>query len=247
MEFGQEIFELENDFGTNELDSFNFDITNFDTDNIFTSDKIETRYIKPPLSIDIKEKFVKYSYAEKLAKDITLKENERIYAIVNGSFVFGDLIEALAVTKNLKIKEMTISTLSLSQNNIDSLENLLVGSYIDKLNLIVSVYFYSHERNQLIQYAYDRLDIENKFQLSVANTHCKLCMFETTKQHYITIHGSANLRSSGNLEQIMIENNKNLYDFNYEIHQNIIEKFKTIQKPIRSKALWQAVQKNGVN
>jgi hypothetical protein len=223
-----------------ELDfNFEFDVNNFDLDNIINISENELRYIKPPLT-NIKSKYIKYQYAEDLAKVTKLQQNERLYVIVDGTFIFGDYLEALAVTKNIYFDELTISTLSLSQNNIDSLANLINGDYLGKLNLIVSDYYFSHERQKLIPYMYEVLDIDNKFQLAVCNTHCKIAMIKTGN-HYITIHGSANLRSSGNIEQIMIENNKELYDFNYEIHNNILNTYKTINKSIRNKKLWQVV------
>ena len=58
------------------------------------------------------------------------------------------------------------------------------------------------------------------------------------------ISGSANLRSSDNLEQISIEENEELYNFNIKIHDEIIKEFKTINKSIKTKRLWQVVAKN---
>lgn len=89
---------------------------------------------------------------------------------------------------------------------------------------------------------YEILDTANKFQLAVAGTHCKLTLIETHCGMKITIHGSANLRSSGNLEHICIEENEAMFDFNHEIHASIIEKYKTINKAIRHDNLWDAVK-----
>jgi hypothetical protein len=185
------------------LKDFKVNITDFSDIkiNLFgENSNFKSRYIKPPKTKEIKESRLKYSDALKLAKDISLKKNERYFFVVNGSFIFGDFIEALIVNNNWKIKSMTISTLSLSENNIDSLANLINGDYVDELNLIVSDYFYSHERHNLIPYCYKQLDLDNKFQLAVAGTHCKLCIFETYNNGYVVIHGSANLRSSSNME-----------------------------------------------
>jgi len=41
----------------------------------------------------------------------------------------------------------------------------------------------------------------------------------------------------------MIENNKELYDFNYQYQMEIIDKYKTINKSIYGRKLWQVVQK----
>lgn len=104
---------------------------------------------------------------------------------------------------------MTITTLSLSQNNIDSLHNLMEGGYIGELNLIVSVYFWAHEIHQLIPYIYRQLDINDRFQLCVGGIHTKTTQFETMGGRKVIIHGSANLRSSGSVEQFTIEENEN--------------------------------------
>ena len=55
------------------------------------------------------------------------------------------------------------------------------------------------------------------------------------------IHGSANLRSSGNIEQFMIEENEDLYDFNIEYQRRIIDTYATIKKEVGGVKLWQAV------
>jgi len=226
-------FQADFEFDSDAFSDFEID---FETENDF-----ETRYIKPPRTKEIPEKRLKYQNAEKLAKEIKLTEGSRYFAIVEGSFIFGDFIEAFIVLNNAHVKEMTISTLSMSQNNVDSLAGLLNGGYIERLNLIISDYFFSHERFGLIKYIYDKLDVDNKFQLAVASTHCKTCIFETEGGKKVVIHGSANLRSSSNIEQIVIEESKDLYDFNHGYQSKIIDVYKTINKSIRRKKLWNAV------
>lgn len=207
----------------------------------FYPKKPDSRYIKPKKCRDIPDKLLKYKNAELLANEILIDQDSRHFVILDGTFIFGDFIEALCVVKNYHVKEMLISTLSLSVENVESLRNLIAGNYVESLSLVVSDYFFSHERNNLIKLLYQRLDIGDKFQLSSASTHCKICQFETFCGLKIVIHGSANLRSSSNIEQIVIEESKELYNFNYEIHKSISEKYKTINKSLRNKQLWQAV------
>jgi len=137
---------------------------------------------------------------------------------------------------------MTISTLSMSENNVDSLKNLYLGDYLQELNIIVSDYFYTHERHDLVDYMYKELDVENKFQLSVARVHTKICLVETECGKKIILHGSANLRTSKNVEQLMIECDPELFEFNSIWHKEIIEKYKTINKTVGARDLWQAGQ-----
>lgn len=201
-----------------------------------------SRYINPPAAIEIDEKYLKYKNAEKLAKDIKIDKKSRYFVIIDGSFYFGDFIEALIVENDWNCLNMTISTLSMNQNNVDSLANLLQGDYVQNLNLIVSDYFFAHERNQLIPYIYQELDKDDKFQLAAAGTHCKLCIIETECGKKIIIHGSANLRTSSNIEQFVIEESEELYNFNHDFQNRIIEKYKTIKKSLRVGKLWDIIK-----
>ena len=85
---------------------------------------------------------------------------------------------------------------------------------------------------------YRKLDFGNKFQLSIASVHTKTAQFETLGGRKVVIHGSANLRSSGNIEQFTIEENPELYDFYDEHFTRIVDKYATIRKPIRGNSLW---------
>jgi len=198
--------------------------------------------MKPKYSPEIPEHKLKYKNAEDLAKDIKMEPDMRYYIIVDGTFIFGDFLEAVLVLNNIRVKSMTIATLSLSQNNIDSLANLIEGGFIEKLNIIISDFYYSHERNGLIPYIYDKLDKDDKFQMAVCSSHMKVNIFETASGNKVVMHGSANMRSSSNLEQIIIEENKSLYDFNNDLFSKIINKYHTINKSLRRKNLWETIK-----
>ena len=90
-------------------------------------------------------------------------------------------------------------------------------------------------------YIYAQLDKEDRFQLAVAGTHCKMCLIETMQGSKVVMHGSANLRSSGNMENICIEENETLYDFNFESQESILKEYSTIKKAMRHDVLWKAV------
>lgn len=217
-----------------------FDLNDADFGEEFEiAEKFETRYIKPPKAKKI-SRLIKYKYAEDLANEVDL--DARTFVVVNGTFIFGDFIEALVFKRNLRIKEITISSLSVSVNNIDSLVNIM--PFCDKINLIVSDYFYSSERRNTIEYCYQELDKDNKFQLAAATSHCKICIFETYCGKFVVIHGSANMRSSHSIEQFVIENDRELYNFNKEYQDSILDKFKTIDKKyIGKKEIWNTINK----
>lgn len=204
---------------------------------------IDTRYCKPPKCREIPDRMLKYEYAQDLAKDIEIEKGCRYFVLISGNFIAGDFTEAIIVKNNWHVKRLTISTLSLHQGNVDSLVNLIEGNFVDEVNLIVSDYFFAHERGQLVKYIYKELDRGNIFQFAAAGTHCKITTIETHCGLKVVIHGSANMRSSGNIEQIQVEESAELFDFNQRTFESIIEKYKTINKSVRRKELWPTVQK----
>ena len=233
------------DFGNIELPDLDLDLFAGPGDD--ADQRMETRYMKPYRPDTWQQHEIMYDNAQKLARELTIGEGERANVVVAGSFIFGDFIEAYLTSHNAKAIRMTISTLSLSQENIDSLQNLLDNGYLEHLDLIISAYFYAHERHALVPYLYEHLDHQNRFQLSVCGTHMKTVHFETTGGKKIVIHGSANLRSSANIEQFTIEENPALFDFYEDISQKIIAKFKTINKPIRVQPLWDTITRKTFN
>lgn len=227
-------FDLISDIGNFDIPEIDFGLFDFDPGEVANT---ENRYVKPKL-VPMNDEQVLYDNAIKLAKEIKLGKGDRYDCIVSGSFIFGDFIEAFMTHNNAKAVSMTITTLSLSQDNIDSLHTLLTHGYIDRLNMIVSDYFYSHERHALIPYIYRELDIADRFQLAVAFVHTKTVHFETLGGKKIVIHGSANLRTSGNCEQFTIEENPELHDFYEERFNPILERFATINKTAPRKTQW---------
>lgn len=235
----------------NELElNFDLNLEDFADNFIDLEATFSTRYIKPPKTSRTSERFLKYQNAQKLAREVDIDFGDRVFVVVDGSFYFGDYIEALLVEKKWQAQTLTISTLTLNENNVDSLYNLMKANYVKKLNLIISDYFYSHARHTTVKYIYEKLDFDNRFQLASASTHCKMAFFDTHLGHKVCTHGSANLRSSSNIEQFQIEENPALYDFNAEIQNKIIQTYQTInhdvddfknKKSVRRKKLWQSV------
>lgn len=206
--------------------------------------ELETRHIKPAYHKPVPQRMIREQYANDFAKSLKLERGMRVHAVVSGNFIFSHFIRALLMEHNIRATRMVISTLSMSQDCIEALRDVCDLGYCDRLDLIVSAYFYSHERHQLIPYLYESLDNDQstaEFQLAVAGTHCKTVLIETEGGSKLVIHGSANLRSSGCLEQFSIEENPDLFDFHMGYSERILETYKTIRKEVRMAKLWEAV------
>jgi len=204
------------------------------------------RFIEPHGCESMDEWRVAYKNADALAEKLSESKFHagfRAFCILSGRFIASDLIEALCVRNDWLVEDMTISTLSMSQDNIDSLKNLLKGDYVRSLNIVISDHYFQHERGNggMVPYLYETLDYEDRTQIAVAAVHTKICMIRTACGKKIVIHGSANLRSSDNIEQIVVEHSPELYDFAHGVHAQIIERHKTINKSVRGNELWQQV------
>ena len=233
------------DFKIGQLEIDDIDLGDmFDVESEDKSYKIvKNRYMKPKLFRNAKS--VKYKRASDFAKEVSsdIFKGESIYAILAGNFIFGEIVEALLEqSPNEFIEELTISTLSMSIENVASLRNIIEMKQAKTINLIISDYFFAHNREN-IKVIYEELDVDDNFQLAVAGSHTKIMLLKMKTGQKIVLHGSANLRSSSSLEQVMIETNEHLYDFNYEWHKAILDKYATINKSIRGNKLFETIKK----
>jgi len=235
MDFDSMDFSIEEDDGAENFWG-DVDFSNTFSDQIAAVE--DTRYIKPTRQ---RPAPVKYEHAAQLARDLKITDECSYFAIVSGNFILGDIFEAIAVEQQIQYQRLDISTLSMSYDNVDSLRNLQMHNYVKQINLIISDYFFAHERGGTVKYIYEELDRDDAFQLAVAGIHTKITSFTTQTGLKIVIHGSGNLRSSRNIEQISIEHNPELYDFITDYNDRIIEKYKTIRKGIRADKLWNVI------
>jgi hypothetical protein len=200
-------------------------------------------YFTPKPNLGLQDHQIKIDNAIKLAREVILSKNKRYFVLLSGNFEFGDFIESFIMLKGLKVKELTIATLSLGKNNIDSLANLLHSKNVDKINLLVSDYFYSHNKKTSVPYIYKELDFNNQLDFAVAGSHCKITLIETHCGKKVVMHGSANLRSSSNIEQVVIEHDEELFDFNKNYLSLVFKEYSLINKSLRDNKLWQTIMK----
>lgn len=228
QEYDQNVFDIDFDL--------DFDLSDFDLIDAMTADightpEAQERILRPRIDKNEILHHVMFANAEEFAEQIDLSPNARTFAWLSGNFVFGDIIEALITRRRVGIKRLYISTLSVSQENIDSMKNvmLLMRDELEKIVLVVSGYQYSHEKYNLVPYMYRELDDEsNRVQIAFGGWHTKIIAIETVLGNTLTIHGSANLRSSNSIEQIMVETSRDLFEFNANIMDGIAQRFGTI-------------------
>ena len=196
-------------------------------------ESFKARYHKPKKHRETPDKYINFDNAVQCASNIDF--DTRTICFTPGTFIFGELPEAICYRYNLSVSEMYISTLSLSVYNIQSLKNLMnyelvEDRYVHNLTLITSDFHY-RKHPDLYNHAVNELDLNNSFQLCVCAQHTKIVLMKTDCGKFICIYGSANLESSDCLELFTIENNESLFNFLKEqLFDTIISKYHTIDK-----------------
>lgn len=221
------------------------------------SDGLENgRYMMPRVYKGTVARPVLWQHAVDMVRDLKLEDGGRMFAIVSGNFVFGDVLEALVLEREVFFKTLTIQTLSMSKDNIDSLRRIVdvcnEAGTLERIRIALSDYFYSHERHvregrdtpALVPYLYETLDDgDGKLDVAYAGVHTKITTFEAQGGLKCVIDGSANLRSSMNIEQFRVEFDADLHDWIEGYADSIFNAYSTINKSVRGGKLWHAVQR----
>ena len=213
--------------------SFNFDFSSLSFDSANPEDEREE---VPRLNLEP----VCFENAEDMAESIDYTKD--YFCLVSGSFIFGDFLEALCFKKHLNPSCMYITTLGMSQENIDSIVNLTDYLGTRKVNLIVSHYFAGVERHKLIPY------MEREFQgkpidVAVLASHCKITVIYSDKGNAV-IAGSANLSSSNNVEQFQIMHDPAIVSYCASRLDDIMKRFTVIRGMDGAKMDWKVNKKN---
>lgn len=195
---------------------FDFKIEESGNKNVFT--KLE--------NYNVKNKDVYFDNALKLAYDIKIQKNDCIYINLAGNFIFGDFIGAFITVNSLDVSELTVISLSGSIENFEMLDALIENKFVEKINLVLSNYFLRTEQKKhtkTISFLESLVEKhKDNFKIYYSNNHSKSVLIKTKKGGHVVMHGSANLRSSTNIEQLIIQENKELYNFNYSFFKSLI-------------------------
>lgn len=168
---------------------------------------------------------VAFENAEKMVNSLDYSKD--YFCFVAGSFIFGDFIEALIYQKELMPTAVYITTLGMSENNIDSIVNLVDYLGTQKVNLIVSHYFAGVERHKLIPYM-EREFKNRPIDVAVLQSHAKIALIRSQNGD-VAICGSANLSSSNNVEQFCILHSSPICEYIQSRLDEIMERFTVIR------------------
>ena len=225
-----EEINLDLDFNLSTDEFQDLDLRNpFELENTGVILETQQKQKSPVIMRNLKEK-LKKEVKEKLAhlikpinaaiiKDFIPEPNQSTFFLMNGNCQFVDFISEFV--KNVgEVKEIYLTTLSLNQHTFDSLDLILPN--IEK-HILVSSYFLATDRENILHKMKEKNRLD-KYEVGFFRNHTKLVLIRTDTDFYL-FTGSANLRSSGTIEQFSIYNSKELFEFNKTWITYLIDKF----------------------
>lgn len=140
------------------------------------------------------------------------------HCILRGDFVLADLLPHLLEERYCP--HLRIATLGMSEENAKLLARLHEQGRIGRLTMVLSHYF--EQVNKSTVYFEVRRILEGLAQFVIMRSHAKvICVPRALDEagvvrDWLVLEGSANLRSSDNLEQLTIFNDRDVHDFHAE-------------------------------
>lgn len=146
------------------------------------------------------------------------EEGETTHCILRGDFVLADLLPYLLEDRHCP--HLRIATLGMSEENAKLLAELHQRGKVGRITLVLSHYF--EQVNKSTVYFECRRILEGFADFVVMRSHAKvICLPRAMDEagmvrDWLVLEGSANLRSSDNLEQMTIFNDRDVHDFHAE-------------------------------
>ncbi|MEQ1862727.1 MAG: hypothetical protein ABMA13_22635 [Chthoniobacteraceae bacterium] len=163
------------------------------------------------------KKLINPANALPIVEHLPIGPGDRTHCLLRGDFVLCDLIPAVIAARG-KCDHLRIATLGCSIANADVLASMIERYEVASLDLLVSHYFAQVDKATVFRAVNDRLAqirfrATNAARLAVTRCHAKVICLPTAAGDWFVIEGSANLRSSDNVEQIVITNDRDTHDF----------------------------------
>ena len=114
-----------------------------------------------------------------------------------------------------------VATLGFSKQNLEELLALLDRGQIAKVDFLFSVYFKSNEKEICQRLAHELTTRGHRVVAML--THAKIMLLELSDGPRYVVESSANLRSCASIENIMLANDTELFDFHRQWLTEVLE------------------------
>lgn len=158
--------------------------------------------------IETKSKLKREAVAEVINEK--LEKNVSLHIVSNGRFDYWNIVVRIIEIHNLYKSEFYGSTWTMNHENVTSFFHLMDSQKIQKATMLVGLYFMNREPD-----VYDTLrnGIQNRGgKIQALDVHSKIVLL-SNENDFIVFEGSANFTANPRIEQFVLNNNKELYNF----------------------------------
>jgi hypothetical protein len=150
--------------------------------------------------------------AKELLPYLPEAEGEATHAIMSGRYDLMVLLAAVLEFYASGCESLRIATLSYNDRNTLEMAELLRSGRVAALALLCSAFFKAHNPDQFAAAKREAAGFPGRWRLAAARNHCKVVLADFG-QRRLVLEGSANLRTNGNLEQLLIVQDAELFSW----------------------------------
>jgi hypothetical protein len=153
---------------------------------------------------------------------------EAVHAIMTGGYDLMVLLTALLEIHPAPCRRLRIATLCYNKRNAVELLGLLESGKIGGLTLLASDFFQSHNK-ELGEWFQGELAAFPGSKTAVARSHCKVVCFDFADGAGLVLEGSANLRTNGNREQMILCHDRTLHDWHAQWIDELVSNHESVE------------------
>jgi hypothetical protein len=148
--------------------------------------------------------------AKELLPYLPKAEGDATHAIMSGRYDLMVLLAAILESYGGRCQSLRIATLSFNDRNTLEMAELLRSGRAGALTLLCSSFFKAHNDAEYANAEREAAGFPGRWRLAAARNHCKVVLADFGKRRLV-LEGSANLRTNGNLEQLLIVQDAKLF------------------------------------
>jgi hypothetical protein len=139
-------------------------------------------------------------------------EGESLHCLLLGYFDLCNLLLAFLERVGMPCDVLRIATLSASKRNVSELAALLDSGAVRRLDFLTSDFQKEHDTD-IFEMAISELSVKRGQKVAAARSHCKLITLTFENDRRYVFHGSANLRTSRNSENVTLCRSAEVHGF----------------------------------
>ena len=177
------------------------------------------------LSRKIQYNDLAYTRAKNLADLCKLpSENQQYRIITEKAFNAFALIKY--ILEEHDIQEVYISIYRINQPIVETIIEMVQENVIPKITFIFSNFFTNTTKSERwVHIIKDFAEQDSRCRAAFVHNHSKVALIKTRCNKHFILEGSGNMSDNARIEQYILEQNKEVYDFHKEWMEEVYDKY----------------------